>query len=608
MCRHFLRSTLEFNLPSVCFLHCVYPSTFGTFGGSSDHEKVYSASENVYWSFLDANDGEFDITRKISVTFQDGSHTDLSTLVFRGGTMGLISGGTLSVVSGTTIQSDTGFGYLEKSDNSGIIRRINWDASNITLSANTNNYLYFNENSILSNSGSLPPSENNIILGRVVTDLTSVRFIDLTPVNADHTANRFSSLFREGLGSIYAFGSIVTENTTKFHIDATAGEYYYSSNKYSPSGGTNLSFTQYYRDGVGGWNTSATTVVNNAYYDGNGSLSALTAGYYTKHTLYTVGSGSYEKYFLVLGQNQYSTLIETEDALLPTPPSFFSDSVTQIANIYIKQGFSGITQFEDIRPVIGFKAGGVNASSLHANLLGLSSDDHTQYLLADGARNMGGNLNMGANNITNVGTVDGVTVSSHASRHLPSGSDPLSTAVPINVGTSNELGTADSFAKSDHQHALGSNIVNDSNISAHTSTKITIVDKAQLNSNIVYNNQINSGITATTISATTYYGSAAQLTGIAHAFSGTSTLDFNSAISGETSFTTTAISNSNITSSSTVMVRFVPSTNHPNASEAALEELIVDQTDIVDGVGFNINAYANGGTWGIYNIVYRIIN
>jgi len=44
----------------------------------------------------------------------------------------------------------------------------------------------------------------------------------------------------------------------------------------------------------------------------------------------------------------------------------------------------------------------------HGSLNGLSDDDHTQYLLADGTRAMTGALDMGTNNITNVGTVSGV--------------------------------------------------------------------------------------------------------------------------------------------------------------------------------------------------------
>ena len=59
-----------------------------------------------------------------------------------------------------------------------------------------------------------------------------------------------------------------------------------------------------------------------------------------------------------------------------------------------------ILKIEDIRPVLGFKSSGVNATSLHSNLLGLSSDDHTQYLLEDGARAMSDNLVMGSNSIT----------------------------------------------------------------------------------------------------------------------------------------------------------------------------------------------------------------
>ncbi len=404
--------------------------TFGTFGGSSSHKKLYTASSDVYWSFLDIDDGEFDITRKASVTFADGTHTDFTTLVFEGSTMGLMDGGEITIVSGFTINTDAGFGYLAKTLTPEVIMRIDWLNSQIILGANENKYIYINENSILSSSGTRPSSVNNIVLGRVVTDSTGVSFIDLSPVHSDHTSNRFASLFREALGPIYAEGSIVTENVTPFKIDVTAGEYYYSTSEFLPSGGTSIIFTQYIRNGSGGWVTSATTDVVMGYDDNSGTLSPLTLSAYTKHTLYVVGDGTYEKYFLVLGQDEYTSLVEAEGALLPTPPTFFTDSVSQIANIYIQQGTTGITQVEDIRPVIGFKAGGVNASSVHGNLLGLSADDHTQYLLVDGGRPMSGNLDMGSNNISNVGTVNGVTVESHATRHQFGGSDPIGSTTP----------------------------------------------------------------------------------------------------------------------------------------------------------------------------------
>lgn len=42
----------------------------------------------------------------------------------------------------------------------------------------------------------------------------------------------------------------------------------------------------------------------------------------------------------------------------------------------------------------------------------------------------------------------------HCSRHLPGGPDGLPTDVPVNVGTSNQIGTALAFARSDHVHSL----------------------------------------------------------------------------------------------------------------------------------------------------------
>jgi len=411
-------------------LRVVHPQTRGTIQGSLSHDKIANASSEVYWSFLDSTDGELDITRKISITFADGTHTDTSTLIFQASTMGLISGGTLTSIGGLSAQTSSGFGYLEVT-NTEVYKRIDWNSEPILLPANTENYIYYNDSAILSYSSTLPNVTENIILGRVVTNSTDINFIDPSPVIAEHTSNKFSTFNRTALGPVYATGSIVTQNTTPFRLNVSGGNYFFSENEFTPTGGTQINFTQYYRNGSGGWNTSATTVVNNTQFDNNtGTLSALTTSYFTKHTLYVVGSGIYEKYFLVLGQNQYSTLIATENADLPTPPTYFNDAVTPIASIYIQQGLTGITQFEDIRPVIGFKAGGVNASSLHANLLGLSSDDHTQYLLVNGGRAMAGSLDMGSNTITNSGTINGVTIQTHASRHQSGGADEIGTSTP----------------------------------------------------------------------------------------------------------------------------------------------------------------------------------
>jgi hypothetical protein len=83
-------------------------------------------------------------------------------------------------------------------------------------------------------------------------------------------------------------------------------------------------------------------------------------------------------------------------------------------------------------------------------------DVHTQYLNRSGVRSMTGDFNMGGNSITNVSLVDGVDVSAHAARHLPSGADPIATASAISISgsTTNTEGNAESFARSNHTHNI----------------------------------------------------------------------------------------------------------------------------------------------------------
>src|SRR5690606_19644940 len=144
-----------------------------------------------------------------------------------------------------------------------------------------------------------------------------------------------------------------------------------------PTGGNAINFTQYYKDGLGGYSSSITDIVNSTHYDdGSGTLVPLSSGNYVKHTIYLNCDDSDEKYFVVIGQAQYAALADVESAPLPTPTSWIKDAVTPIASIVIEEGNSNIFEFIDIRPAIGFKSSGVSASAYHGNLLGLSAEDH----------------------------------------------------------------------------------------------------------------------------------------------------------------------------------------------------------------------------------------
>ena len=437
-----------------------HPSTNGTIGGAFDDTKISLASSLVGLLVQDTNDGSLLITNKLNVLFSNGTITDVSTLIIEGATMGIERGGELSDGGGFNVDVSAGNGYFELFPDVDIIKRLDWNNTSITLSANVDVYIYFNNNGILVSNGAQPDTRFNILLGRVVTNGTGIEFIDATPLTAEHTSNLILNNLREAIGSIYASGSIVTENATPLNLDVTSGEYYFGENEFLPSGGTGITFTAIYGQGSGV--ITGQTAVNNTQYDNAGTLTALTAGYYAKGSLYLVGQGVNEKYYFVFAEAEYSTLLAVQQADIPMPPNTFTGSVVLVAGIIIQQGNPNIVQIIDQRPIIGFRSFGVTASADHLSLLNLNGGvngdgGHSNMFTVNGSKPMTGNMNMGSNNIINIGTANGVTIEAHASRHLPNGLDPLVTAAPttnLSGSSTNAVGIQNSFSRSDHSHAI----------------------------------------------------------------------------------------------------------------------------------------------------------
>ncbi|CAB4125145.1 hypothetical protein UFOVP53_68 [uncultured Caudovirales phage] len=384
------------------------------------------------------------------------SLTPISTFITKTGTTGVYTGGLVTAGTGLSIVVAAGEGFCYDVTND-YVAQVTWGITTLSgLSANTTYWVSVDSAGTVSTQTSDPGLINKIYLSKVRTSASSMLWIGKAIMDSSHHGNAIET-FARNMGSIYISGSIVTENGTR-GLNVSAGRYQYGTTLVNPSGGTPISWTSTYSDGSTGHTfVSGQTQISNSVYDnGSGTLASMTAGYYRKDALYTSGEGANEKLFLVIGQAEYSTLLLAEGAGLPIPPDFFSGTICLIATTIQQQGATHIQEIKSERPTLAFQASGVSAASVHGNLTGLSADDHTQYLLVNGTRAMSGNLAMGTNNITGVGTVDGVTVSAHASRHLPNGADPLTTGVPSTIAGTNATGTANAFARQDHVHAHGS--------------------------------------------------------------------------------------------------------------------------------------------------------
>jgi len=477
-------------------LSVLHPLTIGGYTGIGSRSRIFINPDNASFSISFNESGVVGgnvVTGDIYQGLRTDRLTNITKLLKSSIVTGVLTGGNLSEYGSPALQVlvEAGTGFLTD-QLLNYKKEVSWNTTVLNLTNNSHNYVYVNSSSTVAVSASDPDLKYNVILGRAAVRDGSLNFIDTSSININNHANELEDYIREVIGTIFNSGSTVSESAIDRQLDVTGGHYHFGTKEYLPTGGTSITWEAFYRDGSNSWYKYSQNTASNTYYDTNtGTLTPITSGYYAKHSLYLSGEGNTERYMLIYAQAEYATLIEVESAALPLPPPFFIDSVTPIASIVVKEGTFNIIQIRDERPTFAGSSSAISAGANHGNLLGLSDDDHPQYLLTNGTRLLTGNLDLNNNNIININLVDGIDVTSHASRHLPNGSDPLTSGIPISVSTSNSIGIANSFAKSDHQHSIGTNAVSDININTHTSTKITITNKVQLNSGIIYNDQSN---------------------------------------------------------------------------------------------------------------------
>ena len=435
------------------------PYTIGNIFGGAELVKMYvDPSSTIGVQMNETSTGTIG-TVTVGDIYQ-GTRLDrvlnLSEMVLAEASLGLSSGGEITKVSGLTISVNAGFGYLITSSN--YIKRVEWITTLLSVPSGSTSFIGVDENGTVAASASEGDGIHYIVLGSVFTRTSSVHYFESTPIKITYLGNRIIEFINDTFGIIYETGSIVTENGVR-KLDVTPGKRYYRLNEYSSSGGTQISFEEHWRLGDGTYHhgPASSTTINNTSYDFGSGLTSVTASYFAKHSLYITGDQGEAEYLFVYAQAQYSGLTEAVSASLPTPPPEFIDSTCPIASIITQEGAAQIVQIIDERPRVGFNASNVSSTLIHANLQGLLSNDHPQYLQVNGTAPMQGALNMANFNINNVSEINGVSAQTHSSRHLPNGADPLTTAAPttnIGNGSANSVGVQNSLSRSDHSHRV----------------------------------------------------------------------------------------------------------------------------------------------------------
>jgi hypothetical protein len=363
---------------------------------------------------------------------------------------GVTTGGVVTAATGLHVDVTAGEGWVRRGSPNFDAKWVEWDlADDLDLTASNTNYVYVDGADGLVKATVSPVAYgDSILLATVVTNGSGIRFRHQTRNYLTAPMEQLRTYLLATRKLALNTGLTFVQGTGVRNITTGSGSYYLGMDLVSYTGVTDATWSYFYGAG-GATEVASVTQVNITDYDLAGVLTDMQAGWWRADTLVLTSDG---RLSLIYGTAEFATQPEAEAAAQANLPSFLEASAFPLCNVIVEEGV-GIAAFVDLRVQPGTGGtGGTGGVSDHGLLTGLPEDDHTQYLLVNGDRAMSDDLNMGTHAITTVGTVDGVTVSAHAARHLPGGLDFLATATPVSIGTSNVEGDAASFAKSNHQH------------------------------------------------------------------------------------------------------------------------------------------------------------
>ncbi len=328
------------------------------------------------------------------------------------GSSGFCVGGELSDGGSGTLDVAAGEGFIRASASSTApILSFKWSASaGIAVADDTTQYVFVDDTgTIVLSTNEFLEAEDMILIG-VVTDEGGVIEavfnlgvrLDESVGQAGRYARRTDSIKRD----VRRGGLIVGETGTR-NLTLSTGHLWWGRTDYTIAAlDTSVagSFSTY---SASGQEDAAATQWPNTQFDNAGTLTTLANNKWAVLWFYLEPDG---KVTMLYGRNEYaSEALASEEGV---PASSIPNRLTAAGVLASRFTFQKSASTANISSAFDITFSG-GAVSDHGNLSGLSDDDHTQYVLADGSRPLAGSWDMGSQILTNVnidsGVITGIT-------------------------------------------------------------------------------------------------------------------------------------------------------------------------------------------------------
>ncbi len=300
------------------------------------------------------------------------------------------TGGEVTTTGGLGIHVANGSGFINTSPTVNAVKSIAWLDANLNITTNTREWIYINSVGTVQKSNVEPDENINIVLAVAYANATDVIFLQAYTRKLQHIIGKSEEFVENIVGPIWVDGEgldVIENVITPLRLDVSSGEYFLIFEEILPTGSSPITFTYWYQNGSGGWNTvpSSTTIDVTNYDNGSGILVAMTNGKYRKDTLYvTVNNNpSTTQYHIVYGQTQFDTQELAENGTNPTPPNFFTLYSLKLAGVIVQKSTTNINKILDIKPIAHYTPPGHNTlPGLQGGISSLSQYYHvnsTEY-------------------------------------------------------------------------------------------------------------------------------------------------------------------------------------------------------------------------------------
>ncbi len=369
---------------------------------------------------------------EVAIALGGGSPTidQLQEYLDNTGSSGFFEGGDLTDGGGGTVDVAAGSGFIRTTNDDNVeLQSFKWSASSgVAVADNTTQYVYVDDSGTISlSTNEFLERPDFIKIGVVTDEAGAIESTFKLGVRLEESIGQAGRFIRrvEGISRDVRKGGLIFGESGDANRDVTmtTGSLWWGRTEYTISAIDTSGADTFFTYSAGGQEDATASQWPNEQYDNSGTLTTMINNRWANLFFYIEPD---DHVLMVYGREQFVTQAQAENEGVPS--TSLPSRITETSVLAGRFTFQKSANTAEILSAFGttFSSAGVTD---HGNLAGLTNDDHTQYILADGSRDFTGQETFTAGIISST-----IAVSGSASFNSFTGIGTTSPSATLDIG------------------------------------------------------------------------------------------------------------------------------------------------------------------------------